>query len=156
PDGTDPALPRPMVPSCRRCNGAFGKIEERLLRTWGLCLPKGVANRGIADRAIRSVTVDRARGPRDNYYRQRTRTALMASIDFVGVDSPGTFPGMNASNVKWGPTKSGIWVKGAPALPVRADDVRAFTAKLVRGLYFLESSGEPLPRDATILTYICG
>jgi hypothetical protein len=151
PDGTDPTFQRPKVPSCHRCNRDFGKIEQSLLRTWGICLPKETdANRGISARAVRSLNPWEAKGPRDAYFRERTRDAFISSSFLAKPDVAGKFPGLDANRIGWGQTASGIWIRGPRAIPIRGEDVTVFTKKLVRGLFYILSGDKPLPADANI------
>jgi hypothetical protein len=154
PDGTDPTIQRLTVPSCGPCNREFGKIEKRLWHTWGLCLShKGDANRGIAERVISSLNPSHAKLPRDAYFREKTRDSIVARSQVLDPGSTGAFPGLGTPQVSWGRSREGLWVKGAPGLRLDAKDVEAFTRKLVRGLFFL-SSGQPLPSDCTIQTFV--
>jgi hypothetical protein len=156
PDGTDSTLPRPKVPSCASCNRAYGRVEERLLRTLGLCLRRGVpGTRGIPERALRAASAKKARSPRDRYYREKVRRALMSSVSFVPLDTPGDMPGIKPDLVeKWGWNQSGIYVKGSPALPFPKEDLDTFTKKLVRGLFYLGAEAISMPQEAIIKPFI--
>ena len=155
PDGTDSSIQRLVVPSCAGCNREYGKIEARLLRVFALGLPDdNPAARGIGERAVRALNPDDAHNAVDAYHRAKARRSIISSAKFVPLDSPGHFPGVRLDlRADWGPSSSGVWVKGARALSFRAGDLEAFAAKLVRGLFYLGSAGTPIPKEAVIQTY---
>jgi hypothetical protein len=155
PEGTDPRIERSTVPSCSGCNRSYGKIEERLLRAWGLCLPDNAeASRGIPARVLRSLDQAAARNPRDADFRKKTRLAVQSRIDHYGHDEIGAFPGLEADSYAWGKKRSGVVVRGAPALTVDARDISAFTEKLVRGMHFVFTDGQILPADVAVSTFV--
>jgi hypothetical protein len=158
PDGTASTWERPKVPSCSECNRAFGKIEERLLRTLGLCLRHGIpGTAGIPDRALRALSPKKGRNERDKFHRERAGRAVMSTVEFIPVDHPTAMPGIKPDLVeKWGQNPSGVYTKGSPALPFPKKDLDAFTRKLVRGLFFLGAEGVALPPEAVIKPFIVG
>src|SRR5437868_1838889 len=58
PESTPEDVQRPTAPSCRPCNGKFGRLEEYLLGRLGLCMdPRTIESSGIPARALRAVGV---------------------------------------------------------------------------------------------------
>lgn len=154
PDGTDSASTRPLVPSCATCNGEYGKIEARLLSVWGLGVPNDKpASKGIPRRVLRSLDPTAARGPRDIAMRDRALRATRRKRHVLPAGGAGAFPTVEKRPERWGTAKSGLWIKGAPALPLSPADVEAFTRKLVRGLFFI-GNGVPLGKQVVIETFV--
>ncbi len=88
--------------------------------------------------------------------RAKTRKSVTARVRFFAPETVGAFPGLQASDLKWGTDPSGLWVRGAPGLTIDSKDVEAFTSKLVRGLYYIGSKGTPLPASVRIRTFVPG
>jgi hypothetical protein len=156
PDSTEKTQ-RLLAPSCSKCNRALGKIEERLLRNWGLSVSNtAVASRGVPDRVLRSLDPTRGRTAQDSLMRAKSRKSVKARARFFSPEAVGAFPGLQATDLTWGKGPSGLWVPGAPGLTIDSKDVEAFTAKLVRGLYYIGSHGTVLPKSVRIRTFVPG
>jgi hypothetical protein len=115
-----------------------------------------VASQGIPDRVLRSLDPTKGRTAKDALMRARTRKSVKARVRFFAPETVGAFPGLQASDLKWGTGPSGLWVRGATGLTIDSKDVEAFTTKLVRGLYYIGSKGTPLPASVRIRTFVPG
>jgi hypothetical protein len=153
PSTTPEGAERIKVPSCSRCNREMGVIEERLLRSWALCIDStDPAAIGVSDGVHKSMDAARGRDAFDTRVRAGTKAKLKRSIRPVAVSASGAFPGSRAVGARWMQLPSGLVALAAPALDIDGKDVAAFTRKLVRGLHFY-LDGAAIPADRPIKTY---
>src|SRR5436305_14522758 len=84
PDNTGPSVQRWTVPSCRRCNQGFGKLENDLLLRLVLCIdPKSEAVSGLANKALRGLGLDIPDGeirPQEVSRRQQLKEKLRRQL----------------------------------------------------------------------------
>jgi hypothetical protein len=76
PDGT-PRDRMVLVPACRKCNGDFGRIEERMLLPLALALPDDADTQSILARATRGLDPSAGRNVQDIYHRHARAQGLM-------------------------------------------------------------------------------
>jgi hypothetical protein len=154
PSTTPADAARIKVPSCSRCNRAYGRVEERLQRQWAACVDTtNPAADGVWDRVLRSLGPEHGRDPRDARVRAGNRRKLKGAIRPVPVSAPGLFPGFHAVEASWALQPSGVLALSAEAVEIDGKDVAAFTEKLVRGLHF-RSHDAPLPANVVVKTYV--
>jgi hypothetical protein len=151
PTSTDRKAERDKVPACRKCNGDYGRVEERLLRGWGMCIDAlHPAAQGILLRVRRSMNAAAGRNKDDARIRDGTRRKLERSLRIVPAAAATILPGPGVS-LMWTSLPSGILALGGPAVPIQYGDIRALLEKLVKGMHFL-GTGTPLPEDVEIGT----
>jgi hypothetical protein len=118
------------IPSCYRCNGELGKIEEDLLFRLGLCIEPTPETAGIVAKAQRSYKPEFARNERDRAARAARMARLSELVDGPDIQRSAVYPGLGE---RWGrPATQGLGIR------VPANSMRRLTEKIVRGVYFLE------------------
>ena len=141
---------RLTVAGCQRCNRDYGRIEEQLIRVWGLCIStEHPASRGIGARVLRSLDRREARKFRDAYFRDAALKALHARVQFIPIDDSQPIPGLATPEPEWGRATSGLFVHGAPGFTIPKDQWTRFIIKLVRGVHCLHHD-EALPVEYRI------
>jgi hypothetical protein len=151
PDGTSPTLARYKVPACKSCNRGYGKVEERLLRGWTMCIDAShPAAAGILPRVLRSMTPAKGRSARDARRRDQTRRKVERSVRIVPASTAKVLAPEGGPR-GWTLLPSGLITLNGPAVPIQYSDVHTFVKKLIRGLYFVGTRG-PLPLDVEIGT----
>ena len=66
PANTPQNLERWTIPSCRKCNEEYGRLEEDLLFRLGMCLdPEDAKSSGIADKVLRAIDPECATTPKE-------------------------------------------------------------------------------------------
>jgi hypothetical protein len=119
------------IPSCYRCNGELGKIEEDLLFRLRLCIEPTPESAGIVAKAQRSYKPEFAKNERDRAARFARRARLSDEmIDGPDIQRSAVYPELGE---RWGrPSTQGLGIR------VPANSIRRLTEKIVRGVYFLE------------------
>lgn len=133
PDSTPPNLEKWQIPTCKKCNSDYGKLEEELLVMLAMTVdPGGHASSGIYERALRSVNESLGKGKRARIARRAKREKVLRSFLF-GNDIPteGIYPGLGE---RWN-----IPISDQIAFPIPADNIRRFCEKNVRGITYRES-----------------
>jgi hypothetical protein len=133
PDGTPNDVQRPQAPSCKPCNGKFGKQEGYLLERLGLCIgPQKAAAAGIAARALRAagIGIESELPPKEKAIRAKLRTKLrQETVSYSrAAGQRGVLPG-------FGP-HSEFPVESQVALSVDTKALKDVCLKVVRGLEF--------------------
>ena len=132
PTNTPQNLEKWKIPTCLNCNKEYGVIEQELLIRLALCLdPNSSNNKGIIERAMRSIDPTKAKRQGDRRARQAKREQVRREM-MVGRDIPGEgiYPGLGE---RWYRP-----VEHRAAITVRADHVRKLCEKIVRGIVYLE------------------
>lgn len=146
PDATPRHLEKWKAPSCRKCNGEYGELENKFLSRVGLCLdPEIDASRGVANRALRAANPSVVTSERDFIARQKKYREIMSAVKLgEAIPAHATYPGMHE---KWGrPLDEQV------AIPVPVEYVNRLAEKFVRGLYhfadgrFIEPPVKILPQ----------
>lgn len=84
PDTTPPDVQRWTVPSCRRCNNVFGRLEQELLVRFALCIEPSVpATSGIIERALRAIDPNLATTQEDKKRRKALRRWVLRDVSPV-------------------------------------------------------------------------
>lgn len=132
PDTTPPDLYKWQIPSCAQCNRDYGELEEDLLFRLALSVDPNIqATSGIIKKALRSMKPEFAKDDRDKAAR-RARAKRLQNELLNGSDIPASavYPGLGE---RWGrPLEEAIGIR------VPAESLRRLTAKIVRGIYYLE------------------
>lgn len=134
PDTTPRNIEKWKIPSCKECNGDYGRLEEDLLVRLGMCLdPRNARASGIPDKVLRSLDPRAARNDRDAAARKARRDLILREA--IAADNsllPHTLPGFRPSSQL---------VTPQPALLIRAADLHKLVEKIVRGLTYLQEDG---------------
>ncbi len=128
PETTPPNLERWQMPACGPCNAKFGRIEERLLIRFGLCLDReDPRSRGIPNKALRALSPRHAKSEKD----RRMRAALQKRI--LGSLVPRNAAPSRTFLPNFGPTDA----SGENAIEVAGPDLKALGLKLIRGICYV-------------------
>jgi hypothetical protein len=121
-----------QIPSCKQCNKDYGKLEEELLIKIGLCLdPSDYRSSGIADKVLRALNPSFAHSNKDRRVREgKRRKILREAMQGDQIPFQGLFPNFDRADPGW--TEPPI------AVLLKADDIRKFTTKIVKGITFIE------------------
>jgi hypothetical protein len=131
PDSTPTDLEKWQIPTCVRCNSAYGKLETDFLVRVALCLdPHHPTSASIVENALRSMRVSAGKNARDALMRAaRARKMLGEALEGDAIPGHGVYPGMQE---KWGrPTSEQI------AITIPKASFERITEKIVRGIYYL-------------------
>ncbi len=130
PENTPINLEKWRVPSCQKCNNDYSRIEQDLLVCLGLGLFNSDENApGIIQKARRSVDPNCAKNERDRQKRLMLKKRIAGNLS-----STDQIP-QKAMIPNFGPPPN---IKGTqPVLLIKADHIKLFTEKIVRGLTFL-------------------
>jgi hypothetical protein len=132
PSSTPDQIAKWSFPSCVRCNGELGVIEDSLRHRLALGIdPGSLAGQGIVDSALRSMDPARAKNERD----RRARAARRAALDRDLV--PGNQLPLDSALPGLGPDAE-LPLDAQLGTYVRADDINRFISKLIRGLTYLQ------------------
>jgi hypothetical protein len=149
PDGFPPSEML-TVPSCRKCNGDYGRIEERLFLRLALSLPTGEPFDSITERAMRGAEAASGKSVRDVSFRHARGRSIMRSISIIGpndsIDSAWTPSGRPVTDLV---TEAGLLVHGTGVVEFGWKNLEALAFKFLRGCYFA-TQGAPLPQDADL------
>lgn len=149
PAGTPSQVQRPTAPSCARCNGEFGAIENELLRRLGLCLDPGLtAAQGIPETALRSIGigVGQQLSEKEKRIRRQVKKQLMQEMAEFGA----TYDGHTGLLPGFGP-REGFARESQPPIPVKEDSLRKVACKVVRGLeHHIDGNYVEPPRELTV------
>lgn len=132
PDTTPPNLDKWKVPSCPECNRGYGKIEQDLLISFGLCLdPNKPETASIVKKALRSLKPEFGKNDRDREARQKKQEKVLRRVQkFETLPDKGIFP-------NFGPTHS-PGPGGYIAVPLPRTQLEKLTEKIVRGIAYIE------------------
>lgn len=139
PDSTPHDLEKWQIPTCKKCNSEYGKLEEELLVLLAFSVTRDEEkSKGIYERALRSVDPSAGKDQRD----RRARKARLENIQRVmlhGEDIPseGIYPGLGE---RWGRPRS-----EQVALIIPEEHIRKFCEKIVRGINYIESGSYIFP-----------
>ncbi len=142
--------PMVLVPACRKCNGDYGRLEERMFLPLVGGLPyDDPATRSIINRALCGADPNAANDTRDVSYRGARRRSIQRRFTLID-------PNEHPQTVVWTPaprtpsavrTPAGLVVRGLPAVRFAPEDLSALGVKFLKGCYFA-AKGSPLRADA--------
>lgn len=123
PDSTPPNLEKWQIPSCRKCNEDYGRLEEDLLYRMALCLDdKSWASLGLGAKVVNALNPARGRNERDTKRRAGRAMKLMRELHVPKGDRPIVC----ATNSP-----------GAEAISIRLTDLERVGVKIMRGLVYM-------------------
>ena len=127
PETTPPNLERWQMPACGPCNAKFGRIEERLLIRFGLCLDReDPRSRGILTRHC-GRSVRGMRNPKKSADASGVQKRILGSLVPRNAAPSRTFL------PNFGPTDA----SGENAIEVAGPDLKALGLKLIRGICYV-------------------
>jgi hypothetical protein len=135
------------VPSCRRCNGNYGRLEERLFLPLVMAMPPGPLTNPLMKRALRAADSAAGVGLRDVSHREARYRSFMRRVSILGDLEP--------ANAAWTPagrisgdvtTPAGLLVRGTPTVELKPAEVDAIAIKFLKGCYY-DITGAPLPAN---------
>lgn len=118
-----------QIPSCTKCNSEYSKIEDDLLRRFGMCVdPASHAAKGISDKALRSVDPERGRSDKDKECRFKSRLELLQNlIPHEYIDYNSVLP--SRKPLPESDKSTGILIP--------ADSIKRMGIKLIRGITYV-------------------
>jgi hypothetical protein len=132
PDTTSENEEKWKIPSCVRCNGEYGRLEQDFLERVAMCLePTDPACSGIVKKVMASLDPALAKTPREHRARLAKRKRILGELmQGSAIPVEATYPGLGE---RWGRPR-----REAIAVPLPADYCRRMVEKVARGLFFLE------------------
>lgn len=131
PDTTPANLEKWEIPSCRKCNREYGKLEDDLLIRLGLCInPKESKSSGIADKVLRSINPKFGKDERDKRIRKGKRDKIIRESLTVG----NSF--MNGILPNFGPHDNAT-LSESMGIPISPEKLTKLGYKLVRGITYI-------------------
>jgi hypothetical protein len=120
-----------QVPSCVPCNSALGKIEDDLLRRFGLCLdPDALASSSIVLKALRAHTPAAGKDERDRNVRAALRKRVLdEALEAAAAPECAVYPGMGE---RWGRPR-----EDQLAVRISEDGFHRLAEKIVRGIFYV-------------------
>jgi hypothetical protein len=131
PDSTPPNLEKWQIPSCIPCNRKYGRLESDLFSRMGVSLdPNHPASKSVVQTALRSMSPEAGRDPRDAQHRlKRRQKVIAATLRGPEIPMEAVIPGMGN---RWKlPTEEQV------AVLIPADSLRLMTEKIVRGIFYI-------------------
>lgn len=135
PDSTPPNLEKWQAPSCQKCNGALGSIENALYQKFAMCLDgSDNAASGLVEKAFRAMDPTAGRDEKDSAKRAVSRRRLLEQIiPYREVELTSVIPG-------FGPSAS-VPIEEQVAVEVPADMLHQLVVKMVRGFTYVFGNG---------------
>ena len=132
PETTPLDLEKWQIPACTRCNGQYGKLENDLLITLGMCIdPDDVAAAGIAAKALRALNPRFAKTPKDARARQRERDKFLARL------KPASQPLMSARFPGLAPPPA-YGAQPPMVVSIPRGGLQRLVEKICRGIFYIE------------------
>jgi len=146
PETTPNDLERWQMPSCDECNQKYGRIENDLLRRFGLCLDRSQEGaKGIPQKAVRAISPRAGRNPKDRHCRQQLlQKTLSEALKGNDVPMSAVLPGFGQSPAQ--STTDAIGILGG------VTELEALAEKLARGVTYV-SAERYIEKDHEIETY---
>ncbi len=146
PETTPSDLEKWQMPSCDECNKKYGKIENDLLRHFGLCLDgTQEAAKGIPQKAVRAISPKAGRDPKDSCCRQQLlQKTLREALKGSDVPTSAVLAGFGRS-----PSQD---TSDAIGILVGVTELKSLAEKLVRGVTYI-STERYIENDHEIETY---
>jgi len=133
PDSSPKGIWKFQVPSCKKCNNYYSKIEQNLLLKLGMCLNRSdIKCAGVPQKVMRSLSPGAGKNYRDSKARLRKREEIKRAIKEIPRRLPyGILPNFGSSLVS---------TETAAAIKVEEHNLMEFAKKLVRGVTYILSS----------------
>jgi len=131
PDSTPQNIAKWKIPSCLKCNQEYGVLEEDLLGRLALCIdPQSEKNKGIVERALRSIDPSSAKGQKDRGSRQAKRQKLQREmLEGHAIPDHGIYPNLGE---RWNRP-----IEERAAISVSASSISRLCEKIVRGITYI-------------------
>ena len=133
PETTPRNLAKWKIPSCKRCNHEYGRIEEDLGLILSFCVyPDRDESRGVYKRMLRSLDPKHATNEKDRRVRERKKETLQKRL-LHGNEIPaeGIYPGLGE---RWNRPRS-----AQIAFRVPKKHIDSVGEKIVRGLLYIHN-----------------
>lgn len=142
PDNTLQNLERWTIPSCRKCNEEYGRLEEDLLFRLGMCLdPEAAKSSGITDKVLRAIDPECATTLKEKQIRQKKREQIKNEIvEWKNIPPIGILPNLGL--------QSHVNYARYASIPISEAKLERLGHKIVRGItyiidkYFIENDCE--------------
>ena len=133
PTSTPQNLHKWQIPTCKKCNSDYGKLEEELLVMLALTVtPRTEKSSGIYERALRSIDQSAGKDQRDKRARKaRLEKIKQTMLEGREIPNEGIYPGLGE---RWNRTP-----EDQTAIMIPEAHIRKFCEKIVRGITFIES-----------------
>ncbi|WP_414515297.1 HNH endonuclease [Nostoc sp. PCC 9305] len=135
PDNTPENLQRWTIPSCKKCNEEYGRLEEDLLLRLGMCIdPEDAKSSGITDKVLRSIDPDYANDRTEKRIRERKREKIKKEIvRWQAMPTIGFHPNFRV--------ESNVYYPEYPSIPISVEKLERLCHKIVRGItYFVDQT----------------
>ena len=136
PDVTPPNIQRWKAPSCERCNGQFGAMEQDLLVRFGLCIdPRKAGASGISKKALSALGIGvSGLSEKEMQIRKALRDKILGKAKIYDkAAEPHLIPGL-------GP-HAGFPVETQFQIEIPHDEVYAVAKKILRGCEYWLAEG---------------
>lgn len=132
PANTPPHLEKWKIPTCKKCNDEYGRIEDELGITIPLCVGPDAPNAaGMYQKALRALDASRGKNMKDRIVRAKKRDKILNQmIRGQNVPLTAVYPGFEE---KWGRPKA-----EQVALPISALAVKRLVEKIIKGITYIE------------------
>ncbi|MBE9207314.1 hypothetical protein IQ244_12410 [Nostoc sp. LEGE 06077] len=131
PDNTLENLQRWTVPSCKKCNEEYGRLEEDLLLRLGICIcPEDANSSGISDKVLRSIDPESAKNRTDKRFRERKREKIKKELfQWKTMPTIGLHPNFGVQN--------NIYYPEYLTILISAEKLERLCHKIVRGITYI-------------------
>lgn len=133
PSTTPLNLAKWKIPSCVPCNREYGKIEQDLLISFGLCLdPNKPETKLIVEKSLRSIKPEYGKNRNDCRARERKQQKVLRKImKFQELPDHGIFPNFGPEHDAGKDRYIGV--------PLPKYDLERLAEKIVRGIVYIEN-----------------
>jgi len=134
PDTTPENLEKWKIPSCKRCNDEYGRLEEDLGIILSACVsPESAQASGIWKKTLRALDYSHGKNEKDRRAREKKKQKLLEMMRRGGeIPDHGIYPGLGE---RWERPRN-----EQVALLVPARHLQKLAEKIVKGLAFIEDS----------------
>lgn len=131
PDTTPENLQRWTIPSCKKCNEEYGRLEEDLLLRLGMCIdPEDAKSSGISDKVLRSIDPDCTNDRREKRIRERKRENIKKQIvKWQAIPPVGFHPNFGV--------QSNVSYQEYLSITISVDKLERLCHKIVRGITYI-------------------
>ena len=130
PDNMPNNIEKWKIPSCKKCNAQYGKIENNILVKLGLCIPPNEARAlGIPQKALRNIKPEYAKSEKDRKARQKKREQIISEMKELDDNQRGVLP--NFGN------KYDYSLGEKVLVTINGDDLENLCKKIIRGLTYV-------------------
>lgn len=133
PDSTPPNIEKWKIPSCKKCNDDYGKMEDDLGLTLSLCVdPTSREGSGIFEKTVRALDPSQGKTKKDRRARARRKEQLTRkALSGEEIPEGGVYPGYEE---KWSRDR-----KDQIAIPIPVNSMNRLVEKIIKGITYIES-----------------